>query len=88
MRSGWSKCSICPNNVTNTIWIIGFIILLLGGIFILVVFNIRKSKESEFSILTKIATNYFQTVTATLSFNVEYPESFKKLLSSTALLNS
>lgn len=27
-------------------------------------------------------------MTATLSFNVEYPESFKKLLSSTSLLNS
>lgn len=40
MRSGRSKCSVCPNEATNTLRIVGFILLILGGIFILVVFNI------------------------------------------------
>jgi len=42
----------------NALRIVGLILLMLTGIFILVVFNIRKTKESEFSILTKIVTNY------------------------------
>jgi len=73
MRNGRSWCDTCPSKVTNTFRIIGFSILVLFCIYVLIWFNIRKTKESEFSILFKIMTNYLQTATAAMSFNITYP---------------
>ena len=81
MRSGKNKCSQCPNTFLNAIRIVGFIIGLLLVIYFMIWLNIWKIKESEFSILTKILTNYIQTITATISFNIEYPEVLKKVFS-------
>lgn len=74
MRSGLFQCSYCPHPVMNAIRIllVTFVILCLIGI--LIWFNIRKEKESQMSILSKIFTNYMQTVTAAVSFNVSYPK--------------
>ena len=46
-------------------------------IYALIWFNIRKTKESEASILGKIFTNYLHSVTASATFNVEYPQFMK-----------
>lgn len=86
MWSGKNKCSECPNTFLNTIRIIGFMIGILLLIFLMIWLNIWKTKESEFSILTKITTNYIQTITASLSFNIEYPAVFKWIFSPGELL--
>jgi hypothetical protein len=77
MRMGRSKCSLCPEQILNTLRILGLLFIILFLIFALIWFNIRKYKESESSILGKIFTNYVHTVTATVSFNVEYPQFVK-----------
>ena len=43
---------------------------------LLIIVNIRKSKESELSTLMRILTNYLQLLSTSLSFNVQYPRSF------------
>ena len=73
MRSGENGCDLCPGVATNTIRIFFFTLFILFLCYLLIWFNIRKTKESEFSILSKIFTNYLQTVTATMSFNVTFP---------------
>jgi hypothetical protein len=40
---------------------------------ILIGFNVRKTHDSEMSILMRIFTNYLQLISATLSFNLRYP---------------
>jgi len=77
MRNGRSRCDTCPSVATNTFWLVGFSILVMLGIYTLIWFNIRKTKESEFSILFKIMTNYVQTASAAMSFNISYPQFIK-----------
>jgi len=74
MRTGDNVCSGCPKVAMNTLRLIGFIILILIYIFILIFFNIRKSKDSKTSTITWILTNYMQTVSASISFNLTYPK--------------
>ena len=42
---------------------------------LLIIINIRKSKESELSTLMRILTNYLQLLSTSLSFDVQYPRS-------------
>jgi len=42
--------------------------------------NVRKTTESDVSILLRILTNYAQLVTTTISFSTKYPESFTDFL--------
>ena len=42
---------------------------------LLIIINIRKSKESELSTLMRILTNYLQLISTSLSFDVQYPRS-------------
>lgn len=58
MRSGMFQCSYCPHPVMNAIRILLLTIVILGLIGVLIWFNIRKEKESQMSILSKIFTNY------------------------------
>jgi len=44
--------------------------LIMGMILMVIWFNIWKRKESEFSILFKILTNYTQTASAAMNFNI------------------
>lgn len=50
--------------------------LLVFMYFIIIIFvNARRSSEDKISILLQILTNYLQLITATTSFNVQYPVS-------------
>jgi len=88
MRNGRSKCDLCPSTVTNTFRIVGFSILVLCVIYLLIWFNIWKTKESEFSILFKILTNYLQTATAAMSFNITYPQFIKTIFTPAQFIGS
>ena len=77
MRNGVSKCAWCPDPFMNSLRILGFIALILLIIYFLIWFNIRKTKESEASILGKIFTNYIHSITATSNFNFAYPQFIK-----------
>ena len=73
MSAGNSKCSRCPSPVVNTVRILGILLAFLLVLLVVILFNIRKTKESEASILGKIFTNYVHCITATLTFNFDYP---------------
>lgn len=73
MRSGKYECSYCPKFAFNTIRIIGFYILFLFMAGILIFFNVRKRKDSEVSIASWILTNYTQTISTSISFNLAFP---------------
>ncbi|CAI2377172.1 unnamed protein product [Moneuplotes crassus] len=67
------ECRKCPNPVTNAIQVIGVIILVFGFFVLLVVINVKKTTESEISVLLRILTNYLQLVTVSISMSDEYP---------------
>jgi len=41
---------------------------------IIIVINVKKSKESEISVLFRIMTNYLQLITTSMSFSTSYPK--------------
>ena len=49
---------------------------------ILIIFTIRKKKETETSVLLRIMTNYLQLVTAAYSLNLKFPSSFHEIFGS------
>jgi len=70
------QCGKCPNSTLNFIRVVGFSIIALLFIACIMVVNIRKKKENEFSILLRIFTNYIQLTTAAMTFNIDLPSSF------------
>ena len=44
--------------------------------------NVQKKEDSNISVLMRIMTNYLQMITATLAFNLKFPNYFASLLSS------
>jgi hypothetical protein len=67
----WAKC---PNLIYNTIRIFGLILLVCAFYITIIVVTVRKKKESQQSILLRILTNYFQLLTAALSFDLQFPK--------------
>lgn len=68
------ECSKCPDPVLNALRILGLMILVLSFFIALIVVGIRKKKESQQSILLRILANYLQLLTATLSFDMKFPQ--------------
>jgi hypothetical protein len=66
----WEKC---PSIVVNSIRVIGLGILVFIFFMILIAINVRKTKDSEVSILMRIMTNYLQIITTSSSFSSKYP---------------
>jgi len=56
--------------------------IMLATIFTLIYFNVRKTKESETSILSKIFTNYLHTISAAVSLNFSFPATLRNTLGS------
>jgi predicted outer membrane repeat protein len=91
----WSECSVtkdgkyqrqnenewakCPNPAFNAIRVIGLILLVFLFIMVIIVTNIRKTKESQMSTLLRILTNYLQLLTLSMSFDVSYPDSLSDM---------
>ena len=72
------ECSKWPNPVYNALRVVGVILLAFVFLMILVIINIRKTKESQTSILIRIFTNYLQ-LTSRLNyiFNTEIKNTIK-----------
>ena len=67
------ECQKCPSAVLNAIRVVGMVLLVFVFIFIIVVVNIRKTKESQISVLLRILTNYLQLIASMMSFDIKYP---------------
>jgi hypothetical protein len=81
----WTKW---PSFSMNVIRVIGVIILALLFLTGIIIVNIRKTKENNFSILLRIFTNYIQLLTASLAFNINLPSSFTGAFSSSDRLSA
>ncbi|CAI2371351.1 unnamed protein product [Moneuplotes crassus] len=77
------ECSKCPDPFLNLIRVIGVVILAFCFVTAIVVVNIKKKKENNFSVLLRIFTNYIQLITASLSFNANLPSVFTDSFSNT-----
>jgi hypothetical protein len=81
----WAKW---PGFAVNAIRVIGVVILALLFLTGIIIVNIRKTKENNFSILLRIFTNYIQLLTASLAFNINLPSSFTSIFSSSDRLSA
>ena len=46
---------------------------------VLIIVNVRKTRESEVSVLLRILTNYLQLVTTSMAFSAKYPSSLTEV---------
>lgn len=75
------QCLKCPHPVLNIFRVLGVLLLIVLFMIATIIINIRKSKDNQFSILTKIFTNYIQLISLWLSFGISVPNSFSKIFS-------
>ena len=59
----------------NAIRVVGVGVLVFLFFMVLIVVNVRKTRESEVSVLLRILTNYLQLVTTSMAFSAKYPAS-------------
>ncbi|CAI2378749.1 unnamed protein product [Moneuplotes crassus] len=69
------KCDKCPAMIANTFLVVGLALLTFIFMMALIIINIRKTKESQLSVLLRIMTNYFQMIFTSLSLTTNYPTS-------------
>ncbi|CAI2366740.1 unnamed protein product [Moneuplotes crassus] len=69
------ECEVCPNPIFNALRVIGLVILILAFFMVIIIANIRKTTESDFSILLRILTSYLQIITTSMSMTTKYPSS-------------
>ena len=62
-----------PNTVWNSIQIIATMLIVLGFIIFVIIINVRKTNESEFSVLLRILANYLQLLAVSTSMTNDYP---------------
>jgi hypothetical protein len=79
-RSGPNGCSICPSTFGNIIKILAIFIAVVSGLSIMIWMNLSKKKDSQTSIILRIATNYIHVMTAAASLNLDWPEEFDNFL--------
>ena len=63
----------------NALRMFFFVILALTFLLFLIFITLRKTKESQLSILLRIFTNYTHLISASMSFNVSIPGSFTNM---------
>ena len=73
------ECLKCPDIVFNAIRVIGLCLLVFLFIMLLIIINVRKTKESEISVLLRIMTNYLQLLTTSMSFSTNYPDTLSDI---------
>ncbi|CAI2375458.1 unnamed protein product [Moneuplotes crassus] len=67
-------CQKCPNATMNAIRVFGAVIGVFIFFMIIIFVNVRKTSESQISILLRILTNYAQIITTTISFSSNHPD--------------
>ncbi|CAI2360244.1 unnamed protein product [Moneuplotes crassus] len=87
-RTGDFECSKCPEPVFNAIRVIGTGLLVFAFLCYLIIINIRKTKESNLSVLFRILTNYIQIVSTSISLTGDYPNSITTFFSFTDEIGS
>ena len=79
-NTGEFTCQKCPDPALNAMRVLGVGVIVFLYFMVIIIVNVRKTTESDVSILLRILTNYAQLVTTTMSFSTKYPESFTDFL--------
>ena len=82
------QCLKWPSKVMNAFRVIGVQLLSLSFLSILIIINIRKRKENQFSILLRIFTNYTQLLSSIMTFNLDFPHNFNEIFSQSNRITS
>lgn len=77
------ECGKCPDDVLNTIRIIGFFVLVFFIVIILVVFTIRgaNNKRNTLGVYNRVLVNHIQMLVIIYSFDLQWPQNFINILS-------
>ena len=75
---GWSKW---PDMINNTLRVFGVGFVVFIFISCIIILNIKKTTESQLSVLLRIFTNYIQLVSIPLSFTITYPSAISNFFS-------
>ncbi|CAI2372838.1 unnamed protein product [Moneuplotes crassus] len=67
-------CAKCPSVEFTAVLMIFKVILAIAYFMIIIGINVRKTKESELSVLLRIFTNYIQLIMALLSMSTNFPK--------------
>lgn len=65
----------------NALRVIGVVIVALIFLAVIIVINVKKKKENQFSILLRIFTNYIHLISAATSFSIDIPSNFSDTFS-------
>lgn len=77
---GDSFCQTCRSFALELLKYIAVSLIVFIFMMILIVINVRKTKESELSVLIRILTNYMQLMATILSFSPALPSSVNTVL--------
>ncbi|CDW74826.1 UNKNOWN [Stylonychia lemnae] len=72
-RTSKHYCGQCPEQWISFLKVIGLFSAFLIAMGILIYFNLKQTKQSEVNVLLRIVTNYFQIMTTTGAYNLEWP---------------
>ncbi|CAI2367699.1 unnamed protein product [Moneuplotes crassus] len=86
--SGNFECLKCPSRILNAVEVVIFQLIALAFIYFIIIINIRKKSENQFSILLRIFTNYTQLITVIMSFNIKFPNIFNEISTQSDTVNS
>ena len=73
-RENEFECRKWQNPLINSIRVFGLMLLMFCFFMLIIIINVRKTQESELSVLLRIMTNYLQLITTSMSMSLSYPE--------------
>ncbi|CAI2378198.1 unnamed protein product [Moneuplotes crassus] len=73
-------CQKCPNPILNAIRVFFVGVAVFAYFMVIIIVNVRKTSESQVSILLRILTNYVQILTLSISFSTKYPGTLSDIL--------
>ena len=63
----------------NAIRVTGIMLIIFSFFLLLIIINVRKTEESQVSVLLRILTNYFQLISTSMSMSLSYPDSLTRI---------
>ncbi|CAI2361155.1 unnamed protein product [Moneuplotes crassus] len=67
------ECQKCPNPIFNSIKVVVVMLVVLSFFILMTIINVRKTTESQISVLLRILTNYLQLMIVSTSMSNQYP---------------
>lgn len=72
-RMNKHECAMCPSPLKNVVKLGGVFLAILGGLIILVHINLKRQRDNEMSLVSRIFTNYLQIFASTAVLDLSWP---------------